>query len=380
MTSPLVATPADNPGVEVCSAPGGGQGDCSKTSPYKNNRIRPSSAARSSTPVTLNTSGLNVCPFPLLRHVRVGARLDLEPRGRVGGGGADGRRDHQEAGDAHGGVADVALELLQVAGRQLVDALLALVVPHEDVAAAADPEAAVAVVGAVHGPVGEEDLAVAAGQLDQVAVVQLARRRRGGDIAEDHAVEVVGSPASSRMAPSWAPVSVSSSLSHPTRVISIPSVSFTPATIERDLEHGLEHVRALASAYFSASGASASRSNCSSSARSSTFRTMSSRDRSSSGFDMSLVKLSMIRWRYAFVTPGRRARHHQAASPPWSPRTSPVVLRPSTRRIGYLPRGGPRSLWGGGKARMARARKGIPEARVERTQQLPVIHRDVERF
>lgn len=245
MTSPLVATPADNPGVEVCSAPGGGQGDCSKTSPYKNNRIRPSSAARSSTPVTLNTSGLNVCPFPLLRHVRVGARLDLEPRGRVGGGGADGRRDHQEAGDAHGGVADVALELLQVAGRQLVDALLALVVPHEDVAAAADPEAAVAVVGAVHGPVGEEDLAVAAGQLDQVAVVQLARRRRGGDIAEDHAVEVVGSPASSRMAPSWAPVSVSSSLSHPTRVISIPSVSFTPATIERDLEHGLEHVRRL---------------------------------------------------------------------------------------------------------------------------------------
>jgi hypothetical protein len=32
--------------------------------PTKNNRIRPSGAPLSSTPVILNTSGLNVCPFP----------------------------------------------------------------------------------------------------------------------------------------------------------------------------------------------------------------------------------------------------------------------------------------------------------------------------
>jgi hypothetical protein len=60
----------------------------------------------------------------------------------------------KEAGDAHGGVPDVALELLLMARRQIVDALLAPVVPHEDVAAAADLEAAVAVVEP-----GEDDVA-----------------------------------------------------------------------------------------------------------------------------------------------------------------------------------------------------------------------------
>jgi hypothetical protein len=35
----------------------------------KNNRILPSSAPLSSTPVILNTSGLNDCPFPLPCHV-----------------------------------------------------------------------------------------------------------------------------------------------------------------------------------------------------------------------------------------------------------------------------------------------------------------------